>query len=66
MRVTIEVPENVLQAAEARERHIVEFVEELIVRGLEVLAPRPSMNDAIERIRALHNSAAIATERHAG
>ncbi len=56
MRITVEVSEEILKAAEARERHIVEFAEELMARGLEALAPRPSMADAISRIRALRGT----------
>jgi hypothetical protein len=58
VRITVEVSEEILKAAEARERHIVEFAEELMARGLETLAPRPSMSDAIERIRALRSATA--------
>lgn len=57
VRITIDIPEEIFKAAEARDRHIVEFVIELMNRGLESVAPRPSMNDAIERIRALHGKA---------
>jgi hypothetical protein len=53
MQISITVPEEILRAAEAREVPTIEFVEMLIQRGMESLSPRPALNDAIERIRAL-------------
>lgn len=55
MQISIKVPEEVLRAAEARQVPTIEFVEMLIARGLETLAPRPALNNAIERIRALRS-----------
>ena len=63
MRITVEVSEEIMQAAESRERHIVEFAEELMARGLESLAPRQSMSDAISRIRALRSAVAGNNEK---
>lgn len=55
MQISIKVPEEVLRAAEARQVPTIEFVEMLIARGLETLTPRPALNNAIERIRALRS-----------
>lgn len=56
MQISITIPEEVLRAAEAREVPTIEFVEMLIQRGMESLSPRPTLNSAIERIRALRSS----------
>jgi hypothetical protein len=53
MQITIRLPEKVVRAAEARQVPLIEFVEDLVARGLESIQPRPALSSAMERIRAL-------------
>ena len=57
MQVSVEVTDEMRREAEARGLPIVDFVENLVARGLEDLRDRSQVNSAIERIRALRSPA---------
>ena len=56
MQVTVEVTDEFRREAEARGLPIVDFVEMLVHKGLDVVMDRPEVNNAMERIRALRSS----------
>ena len=53
MQISVHISDEILKAAETQQVSLTAFVEELIARGLEITHPRPALNSAIERIRAL-------------
>jgi len=53
MLVSIEVTDDIRREAEARGLPIVDFVEQLVSRGLEAVRDRAVVSSAIDRIRAL-------------
>jgi hypothetical protein len=53
MQVTVEVTDEIRREAEARGIPVVDFVESLVSKGLDVELARPAVMSAIERIRAL-------------
>lgn len=54
MIVSIAVPDGVVREAQKRNTTVEEFVDLLIDKGLEVVRSKPTVSNAIERIRALH------------
>jgi hypothetical protein len=55
MQITVQVPEEVRLAAEARQIPVIDLVEELMMQGMEAVKARPAVLSAIERIRALRS-----------
>lgn len=55
MQITINVSEEIRLAAERRKIPVVDLVEELIAKGLNVERSHPTVTSAIERIRALRS-----------
>jgi hypothetical protein len=53
MQVTVVVPEEIVREAATRSLPVIDFVESLIDAGLRSLRERPTVDDAIERIRAI-------------
>jgi hypothetical protein len=53
MQITITISDEVTRAAQERGLSVQEFVESLIDKGLAAGQQTPSVNSAIERIRAL-------------
>jgi hypothetical protein len=60
MQITVDISEGIRHEAEAQGIPLIEFVESLIARGLEVMPARASVSSAIERIRALQLSFSVA------
>jgi len=58
MQVTVEISDEISKEAASRGIPVIDFVEMLIGRGLDAIIDRGSLNDAIERIRALRSSTA--------
>ncbi|MGB8259898.1 MAG: hypothetical protein WCE75_06090 [Terracidiphilus sp.] len=58
MQVFVEVTDEIVREAEKRELPVVDFVETLVARGLDVVMDRPAVMGAIERIRALRTATA--------
>jgi hypothetical protein len=57
MQVTVTVSDVIVREAGARGLPVVDFVEELIDKGLGVVHASPVLESAVERIRALRASA---------
>jgi len=55
MQVTVTISDEIIREAGYHNMNIVEYVESLIDRGLEVQA-RPALFSAIDRIRALREA----------
>jgi hypothetical protein len=53
MIISVTVPEAVIRGAQDRNISVEEFVDMLIDQGMEKATGRPTMSNAIERIRAL-------------
>lgn len=60
MQISVEITEEVRKEAIDRGVPVVDFVETLIARGLDVVLDRTPMFSAIQRIRALRASEAPA------
>lgn len=58
MIISVTVPEAVIRAAQDRNVPIEEFVDMLIDKGMEKETGRPTVTNAIERIRALRTEIA--------
>jgi hypothetical protein len=58
MIVTVTISDEIVREAQNRNMQIVDFVEMLIDKGRSGAAPRPALNSAIERIRALRSPGA--------
>jgi len=56
MLVTVTISDGIVRQAQERGLPVVDFVEDLIDRGLKATVERPVMHSAIERIRALSSS----------
>ena len=57
MQITVTVSEEIVRAAQDRNMAVIDFVEILIDKGLDVVLQHPALNSAIDRIRALRSSA---------
>jgi hypothetical protein len=57
MIISITVPDTVIRAAQDRNMSTEEFVDSLIVKGMETTTGSPMVSSAIERIRALRTEA---------
>lgn len=57
MQVTVTVSDVIVREAGARGLPVVDFVEELIDKGMGVAHASPVLESAVERIRALRASA---------
>ena len=53
MIISVTVPEAVIRAAQDRNTPVDEFVDTLIDKGMEKVTGRPTVSNAIDRIRAL-------------
>jgi hypothetical protein len=53
MQITLTVSDEVVREAGARNLPVIDFVESLVDSGMHAAKDRPTVNDAIERIRAL-------------
>jgi hypothetical protein len=58
MIISIVIPDNVAREAQNRKLPVEEFVDMLIDKGMETINSRPTVSNAIERIRALHSDVA--------
>ena len=58
MLITVAVSDQVVREAQSRGLQVQEFVEMLIDEGLAAAKGHPTLNTAIERIRALRSSGA--------
>ena len=56
MQITVEVSEEIRRDAELRGLPVVDFVEDLVARGMETLHSNTRVSSAIERIRALRSA----------
>jgi hypothetical protein len=63
MQIYVTVPDEVIREANTRNVDVQDFVENLITKGLAASLDRTSVDSAIDRIRALHSSAAPAGRR---
>jgi hypothetical protein len=57
MIISITVPDAVAREAQKQNKPIEEFVDALIDKGMEMATNRPTVSNAIERIRALRPDA---------
>jgi hypothetical protein len=57
MIISITVPDAYIREAQDRGQNVIEYVEQLIDQGHQVLYKPPVLDDAISRIRALRGSA---------
>ena len=53
MQITVTVSDEVVREAGTRGLPVIDFIESLIDRGMRAAKDRPTVDDAIERIRAL-------------
>jgi len=53
MQITVTVSDEVVREAGARGLPVIDFIESLIDGGMRTSKERPTVDDAIERIRAL-------------
>jgi hypothetical protein len=53
MQITVTVSDEVVREAGARGLPVIDFIESLIDRGMRTAKDRRTVDDAIERIRAL-------------
>ena len=53
MQITVTVSDEVVREAGARGLPVIDFIESLIDDGMRTSKDRPTVDDAIERIRAL-------------
>jgi len=53
MQITVTVSDEVVREAGARGLPVIDFIESLIDGGMRTSKDRPTVDDAIERIRAL-------------
>jgi len=62
MQIAVTVSDEILREAASRGIPVVDFVESLITRGMEVALDRNSVASAIQRIRALRSTAPVAKD----
>ncbi|MGA2673526.1 MAG: hypothetical protein ABSE99_09870 [Terracidiphilus sp.] len=62
MQIAITVSDEILREAESRGIPVIDFVESLITRGMEVALDRNSVASAIQRIRALRSTASASKD----
>jgi len=53
MQISVQVTDEIRREAESRGLPVIDFVEQLIAKGLEAMRNSASLTTAIERIRAL-------------
>ena len=53
MQITVTVSDEVVREAGARGMPVIDFIESLIDSGIRTAKGRPTVDDAIERIRAI-------------
>jgi hypothetical protein len=59
MQVTVEISDEISREAASRGVPLIDFVEMLISKGLAAVIDRGSLNDAIDRIRALRTTPSV-------
>jgi hypothetical protein len=57
MQVTVTVSDVIVREAGVRGLPVVDFVEELIDKGMSAASAKPVLDSAVERIRALRATA---------
>lgn len=56
MIISVTISDAVIRAAQERGQTVVEYVEGLIDKGMATSTARPTVSDALDRIRALRTS----------
>jgi len=57
MQITVTVSDEIVREAGSRGLTVIDFIESLIDKGMQVAKERPVLNDAMDRIRALRSTA---------
>lgn len=57
MQITVTVSDEIVREAGSRGLAVIDFIESLIDKGMQVAKERPVLNDAMDRIRALRSTA---------
>jgi hypothetical protein len=59
MQITVTVSDAIVRQAQEQGLPVIDFVESMIDRGAAASSPRPVLDNAIERIRALRSTASV-------